>query len=86
MSKANQLAKKFLIVDTHIDLPSRLYDDCFDVSQLSTNGEFDYPRAVQGGLNIGFMAIYTSPRLEGTGKSKLIADSMIALVHKMART
>lgn len=84
-SKAIQLAKMYPIVDTHIDLPSWLYDEWFDVSQPSEKGEFDYVRAMEGGLDVAFMSIYTSPSLEGTGKSKLKADSMIALVHKMVR-
>jgi len=33
--KAKQLAKDFVMVDTHIDLPSWLYDEWFDVSQLT---------------------------------------------------
>ena len=32
------------------------------------------------------MSIYTSPSLEGTGKSKIKADSMMSLVHKMVKT
>ena len=32
-SKANQLVQMYPIVDTHIDLPSWLYDEWFDVSQ-----------------------------------------------------
>ena len=32
------------------------------------------------------MSVYTSPSLEGTGKSKIKADSMISLVHKVVRT
>lgn len=84
-SKAALLTKEYLIVDTHIDLPSWLYDEWFDVSKLSNNGEFDYERALTGGLDIAFMSIYISPSLEGTGKSKAKADSMISLVHKMVR-
>jgi membrane dipeptidase len=81
--KAVQLSKDFLIVDTHIDLPGWLYDEWFDVSQRTNGGEFDYPRAIDGGLDVAFMSIYTSPSLEGTGTSKIKADSMIALVNKM---
>ena len=84
--KAKDLTKNSMIVDTHIDLPDWLYDEWFDVSQLSNKGEIDYPRAVEGGLNVAFMSIYTSPSLEGTGKSKVKADSMISLVHKMVKT
>ena len=83
--KAEQLCKKYMLVDTHIDLPDWLYDEWFDVTQLS-KGEVDYPRAIKGGLDVAFMSVYTSPSLEGTGKSKVKADSMISLVHKMVRT
>lgn len=84
--KAIKLCKEFTVVDSHIDLPGWLYDEWFDVSQTSGKGEIDYPRAIAGGLDIPFMAIYTSPSLEGTGKAKIAADSMINLVHKMAIT
>lgn len=83
--KAEQLCKDFIIADSHIDLPDWLYDEWFDVTQLS-KGEVDYPRALKGGLDIPFMSIYTSPSLEGTGKSKVKADSMMSLVHKMVST
>ena len=83
--KAEKLCKKFLIADTHIDLPDWLYDEWYDVTQLS-KGEIDYPRAIKGGLDVAFMSIYTSPSLEGTGKSKVKADSMMSLVHKMVST
>lgn len=83
--KAEQLCKKYIIVDTHIDLPDWLYDEWFDVTILS-KGEIDYPRSIKGGLDLAFMSVYTSPSLEGTGKSKIKADSMISLVHKIVRT
>lgn len=82
--KAEQLCQNFILIDTHIDLPDWLYDEWFDVTQIS-KGEVDYPRAIAGGLNLPFMSIYTSPSLEGTGKSKIKADSMISLVHKMVK-
>ena len=83
--KAELLCKEFIVADTHIDLPDWLYDEWFDVTQLS-KGEIDYPRAIKGGLDVAFMSVYTSPGLEGTGKSKIKADSMISLVHKMVVT
>ena len=82
-NRALELTKSFIIVDSHIDLPDWLYDEWFDVTQNTGKGEIDYPRAISGGLNLPFMSVYTSPRLEGTGKSKVKADSMISLVHKM---
>ena len=85
-NKAVELSKSFVIVDSHIDLPDWLYDEWFDVSKESKIGEIDYPRARKGGLDVAFMSIYTSPRLERTGKSKVKADSMMNLVHKMVKT
>lgn len=81
--KAEVLAKEILIVDTHIDLPDWLYDEWFDVSVKSENGEFDFERAIDGGLNVAFMSIYTAPKLEAEGKSKIKADSLIKLVEKL---
>lgn len=85
MLKAVDLAKKNLIVDTHIDLPDWLYDEWFDVSVKSNYGEFDFERATDGGLNVAFMSIYTSPSLEAQGKSKLKADSLINIVEEIEK-
>jgi len=57
--KAQKLAHEFIIVDTHIDVPDRLRHRWEDVSQRTPEGNFDYPRAVEGGLNAPFMSIYT---------------------------
>ncbi|MBI5660795.1 MAG: dipeptidase [Ignavibacterium album] len=83
MLKAHQLAKEILIFDTHIDLPDWLYDEWFDVSTSSDYGEFDFVRANEGGLNVAFMSVYTSPQLEIEGKSKLKADSLIRIVERI---
>lgn len=83
--EAERICKNYLVVDTHIDLPDWLYDQWFDVTKPSL-GEIDYPRSIKGGLDLAFMSVYTSPSLEGTGKSKIKADSMISLVHKMVTT
>lgn len=83
LSKAEMLAKETLIADTHIDLPDWLYDEWFDVSVKSGYGEFDFERAIDGGLNVAFMSIYTAPKLETEGKSKTKADSLIKLVEKL---
>lgn len=82
-NRAVELSKTFVMVDTHIDLPDLLYDGWFDVTKGSDKGEMDYTRARKGGLDVAFMSIYTSPSLEGTVKSKVKADSMMSLVHRM---
>lgn len=74
------LHKRYLIVDTHIDTPIRLYDKDENIGKLS-QGEFDYIQAQQGGLDLAFMSIYTPSSLENTGKSKRLADKLIDRVE-----
>lgn len=87
--KAQQLAKRIIIVDGHIDLPYRLYRSrdrqdrvTVDVSQRTKKGDFDYVRAVAGGLDAPFMSIYVPARYQdGKGEAKAMADSLIDLVE-----
>nr|WP_099036107.1 dipeptidase [Lacimicrobium alkaliphilum] len=80
------LAKDTIIVDGHIDVPYRINDQWEDVSKATDGGDFDYPRAVKGGLNAPFMSIYIPASYEASGGSVLLAnkliDSMEALVGR----
>jgi len=80
---AAELAKDSIIIDTHIDVPYRLVDAWEDVSVATDGGDFDYPRAVAGGLNAPFMSIYTPAGLEAEGRSKEVAESLIDLVNRI---
>ena len=40
--QAQQLAKKFIITDGHIDLPYRLREKMEDISMRTASGHFDY--------------------------------------------
>ena len=82
-AKARELARDTIIVDTHIDVPYRIYDDWEDVSQATDGGDYDYPRAVAGGLNAPFMSLYTPARLEAEGRSKEVAEELIDLVNRI---
>ena len=79
--RARDIALSSIIVDTHIDVPYRLEEDWADVSQATAGGDFDYPRAVKGGLNVAFMSIYTPARLEAEGKSFELAEELIDMVE-----
>jgi len=74
---AVKIAKETIIVDTHIDVPYRLEDEYEDVSKATAKGDFDYPRAVKGGLDAPFMSIYIPSKLQKTGGSKELADKLI---------
>jgi len=78
--KANEIAANSIIVDTHIDVPYRLNAKPDDISAATESGDFDYPRAVVGGLNAPFMSIYTPADLEEKGGSKELADKLIDMV------
>ncbi len=79
--QARQIADSAIIVDTHVDVPYRLEDRPADVTMATDGGDFDYPRAVAGGLNAPFMSIYTPASLEAEGRSKEVADSLIDMVE-----
>ncbi len=80
--KALELSKEILIVDTHIDLPDWIFDQNFDISQPSPTDQFDFIKAKSGGLNIAFLAIFTSPPQAEEGKSKERADYLIRTVEE----
>lgn len=84
--KAINLAHEYLLIDTHIDVPYRIRDKWDDVSVATEGGDFDYPRAVEGGLDAPFMSIYIPASYEESGGSIQLAheliDGMEALVAR----
>ncbi len=80
---AEMLAQRAMIVDTHIDVPYRLFDDWEDVTQSTVDGDFDYVRARSGGLNIPFMSIYTPAESEAEGTSYALANQLIDSVEAL---
>jgi membrane dipeptidase len=83
-AKAQDLAKSSIIVDTHIDVPYRLDEEWADISDATDGGDFDYPRAVAGGLNVPFMSIYTPAELQKEGGAKELAEKLIDMVNDIA--
>ncbi len=84
-AEAQRLAHRFLIVDTHIDVPYRLVEDPADVSQATATGDFDYPRAVAGGLDALFMSIYIPAAVDEAGGARALADELIDGVETLAQ-
>lgn len=77
------IAKETIIVDSHIDVPYRLNHQWEDVSVATPTGDFDYPRAVAGGLDAPFMSIYIPADLQKTGGAKALADKLIDDMEKL---
>jgi len=84
--KAQELARKYMIIDTHMDVPYRLKRKMEDISVRTAGGDFDYPRAKKGGLDVAFMAVYVPAEYEGTGNAYKFADETIDMVEGFART
>ncbi len=82
---AQQIANKYIITDTHIDVPYRLENKYEDISESTENGDFDYPRVLAGGLNAPFMSIYIPPELEQKGGSKQLADKLINMIEAIVK-
>jgi membrane dipeptidase len=84
--KADALAHKFIIVDSHVDIPWRLHGKMEDISVRTAKGDFDYVRAKQGGLSAPFMSIYVPSSYQKTkGASKRMADSLIDMVEGLTK-
>lgn len=79
--KANKLAQENIIIDSHIDVPYRLEKNWVDVTNATPDGDFDYPRAKQGGLNAPFMSIYIPASLDNSANSTKLADKLIDYVE-----
>ena len=80
-ARAEQLAHEILIIDTHVDVPYRLNKQNVDISARTEGGDFDYPRAVAGGLDAPFMSIYVPASYQKTGGAKDLADRLIDMVE-----
>lgn len=80
---ARMIAQKYMVIDTHIDVPYRLENQWEDVTRRTAGGDFDYERARSGGLNIPFMSIYTPATADESG-SFALANRLIDRVEALA--
>ncbi|GAC30860.1 dipeptidase [Brumicola pallidula] len=78
---AKRITQQNIIVDGHIDVPYRVQNQWVDVTKSTENGDFDYPRAVEGGLNAPFMSIYVPASLDNSDQSTALAHKLIDSVE-----
>ncbi len=82
---ADELAHRFIITDSHIDVPERLKEQHININAENVNvlvstakGDFDFERAKKGGLDAPFMSIYIpSSYQQQADMGKGLADSLI---------
>ncbi len=78
--QAQQIARDYLLIDTHIDVPYRLQDRWVDVTRATEDGDFDYPRAKAGGLDLPFLSVFSPAGME---KDDGDASEAYALAHQL---
>ncbi len=85
---AVELAHRFIITDGHVDLPYRLRVKNFRLDReylgipvQTSEGDFDYVRAKEGGLDAPFMSIFIPSSYQNDLPSaKALADTLIHMV------
>jgi membrane dipeptidase len=86
---AAKLAREFIMVDGHVDLPYRMKVKGFMITKevedvsVETSGNFDYPKSKKGGLDAPFMSIYVPSSYQVSGGAKAFADSLIDMVSRI---
>ncbi|MDC8832619.1 dipeptidase [Alteromonas gilva] len=81
LTVAQDIAQRYIIVDGHIDVPYRVHNKWVDVTKATDGGDFDYPRAVSGGLNAPFMSVYVPASLDNSPESTQLAHTLIDSVE-----
>jgi membrane dipeptidase len=82
---AIRLAQRLLIADTHLDTPEQLLERPADITERTYFTCFDYPRAVEGGLDCAFFAVFVSHSYETQGGAKDRAEAIITLIEDLIR-
>ena len=84
--KAKEYSQNKIIIDSHIDTPFQIWRQknntgVSDDITKTTSYHFDYPRAIKGGLNLPFFAIYIPARTEPEGTSFELAVELIEMMN-----
>jgi membrane dipeptidase len=76
IKRANKIHSSILTVDTHCDTPMDFSIAGFDLGVRHDDGCVDFPRMIEGGLNVEFFAVFTGQGLR--------TDSAYDMVHQQA--
>lgn len=82
-TRAKQLQRDAIVVDTHLDAPDALFKKWADVATRGATDHFDLPRAREGGLTAPFFSIYVSATFAETGGATRHALELIDLTHRV---
>ncbi len=82
--RAEALAQELVVADAHIYTPYRLLLNDEDVALHSATGDFDYPRARAGGLDLAFMCVFVPAQHQERGDARAVADGHIDRLERLA--
>lgn len=81
-ARAEDFAQKAFLVDSHIDYPEAR--KAGEDPMGRTSGNFDYPRARAGGLDLAFIVAYVDPSESAEGRAFARAEEEIGMVRALA--
>lgn len=84
--QALRIVRETVIVDGHIDAPYGLEMSFTDLSSGDSGRDFDYEKAMAGGLDAPFMSIYIPSRYAPGPDAAEVAERLIGYVEQMAAT
>jgi len=79
---SKEFAQKNLVIDTHLDTPMALLGGNVDYSVSYPSGNFDYPRAKEGGLKVPFWAAFVSSEYNFSNTAKDFTNKIIDSIEK----
>ena len=60
VKRADKIHASILTVDTHCDTPMEFSDAGFDLGLRNVDGCVDFPKMVEGGLNVEFFVVFVA--------------------------
>ena len=71
-----------IVLDGHVDTPSRMLDDGIDIGQRNAVHHLDLPRMAEGGLDAAFFALFVSRTFGEGADATARARTMLAEVER----
>ena len=62
LSRAREIHRRAIVIDTHADTTQRLLDEKLDLGRRAPDGHLDLPRMREGGLDAVFFSIFVRPK------------------------
>jgi len=81
--KAMKIHQKAIVIDTHVDTPSKMLRGNFNIGIRSDEGHIDLIRMKEGGLDAQFMAVFVSQSMEGKGAAHYALEMIDVILQQV---